>query len=471
MRLLRPMARRQDGSLPVALLASIVVAGLAMVLTARMIAGEEQVRFDRAFTESFHAADAGVQQALFELNAGLHQDMETTDPPVVSGETTFGDDTYQWTIERDSERSWTVTSQGTQNGVSRTVTAVIEEQPLFFPGAFGDTLIAFNGSSTSVDSYNSGTCTTPAADCEWGSDDQFGTGNGSIATNGVFDFSGNPSLRPGSAFLYDWLDNPAENIVLPDDPFGDRCEGNPCTTTYVSTIDKALEYSSDAQMQFIHSALDDCDGLNQEKGDWVFGGKGKDKNTNTLLEAYEADTSWAVTDPVDPGFENYYCADSLQFRSDTELADAVTTDEPVVIFVRDFVKVENQVIVGCETTSGGDCSKNQTSVPELRTSDTRPPAGRLQIYVAAEEGGGGKKGANITYEANSMFAGVVYGPRSRCGGPGGATVDIFGAIICGSMDNVGSWQFHYDDQLGTYGTSLFGVSYYTEEPGEGLPTP
>ena len=116
-------------------------------------------------------------------------------------------------------------------------------------------------------------------------------------------------------------------------------------------------------------------------------------------------------------------------------------------------------------TSGGTCSQNKTPVSELRSSGhTAPSAARLQIYVRGEEPGGGERGSNITYAAAGLFAGVIYAPRSRCGSPGGASVDIFGAIICGSMDNVGNWDFHYDDQLGKYGTGVFGVGYYTEEP-------
>lgn len=458
--------------MPVALLAAIVVAGIVTVLTSRMIAGERAVRFDRSFTQSFHTADAGVQQAIFQLNAGAHASMAVGDSTAPTT-TTFGDDTYTWTLTREGPRSWIVTSTGTQTDVSRTVQANITEQPLFFPGAFGDTLIAVNGTSTSVDSYNSGSCTTPAADCKWGTDDDFGTGNGSIATNGYFDFSGNPVLRPGSAFLYDWLDNPANGITA-SDPFGDRCDGNPCTTTYVSTIDDALDYASDAKMRFVFDALDRadadddnaCDGAGQELGGKEFKAGRKPTTPVPALAPYEADSTWTVTDPTDPGFVNYYCADSLQFLDDTELASSATVDHPVVIFVRDFVTIGNRVTVACETTSGGKCSQNQTSVPDLRASDTRPGAARLQMYVAADERGGGKKGSNITYNADSVFAGVVYAPRSRCGSPGGASVDIFGAVICGSMDNVGNWNFHYDDALGTFGTNVFGVGYYTEEPSQ-----
>lgn len=476
MRTLRSQ-RSEAGSIPLALLVAIIAAGLMTVLTARIITGERQVRFDRSFTESFHVADAGVQQAVFQLNAGLYDhvvdDWDVGDPETwesTENTATFGDDTYSWTVQwhADEPRSWSVVSTGTQDGVSRTVQATIEERPLFFPGAFGDTLIAFNGTSTSVDSYNSGPCTTPLEDCEWGTDTEYGTGNGAVATNGDFDFDGNTTIRPNSAFLYDWENNRADNITT-DDPFGDRCVGIPCTPTYVSTVDEPLDYSSNAQMAFIEDALNDCDGPGQDLGEIVF----DDTTTSSTgavpldasgkLQPYVEDATWDVTDPVNPAFLNYYCADSLQFRDDTHLSTAATTDEPVVIFVRDFMTVKNQVKVACEETDGTECP-NSLPNNSLPPDDVRPKATRLQIYVEADAGSNGVTGSNVTYASQSAFAGVVYAPRSRCGGPGGASVDIFGAIICGSMDNVGNWRFHYDDQLGRHGTNVYGVTHYTEEP-------
>jgi hypothetical protein len=56
-----------------------------------------------------------------------------------------------------------VTSTGELVGRDRVVVAAIEERARFFPGAFGDQLVALKGTSSQVDSYNSGTCTTPAA--------------------------------------------------------------------------------------------------------------------------------------------------------------------------------------------------------------------------------------------------------------------------------------------------------------------
>ena len=75
MRFLRGRGGSEQGSMPMALLAAIVVAGIVTVLTARTVAGERATRFDRSFTESFHTADAGVQEAVFRLNAGVYENM------------------------------------------------------------------------------------------------------------------------------------------------------------------------------------------------------------------------------------------------------------------------------------------------------------------------------------------------------------------------------------------------------------
>jgi len=92
----------------------------------------------------------------------------------------------------------------------------------------------------------------------------------------------------------------------------------------------------------------------------------------------------------------------------------------------------------------------------------RPLAASLQIYSASDldQGGG-----DIFVKSQSMFSGVVYAPRARCGtdGGGGAGVHVYGALVCASVDNVGNWQFHFDDTLGSYGTSAYDVAGWREE--------
>jgi hypothetical protein len=470
--------RDQDGSLPLALLASIIVAGLIGAMVVRVTASERQVRFDRAFTEALHVADVGVNRGLFALNeGGVLPDPSNPDVEVVDGTS------YEWYASPAGPRTWEVTSTATApSGEQRRVVARIDEEPLFFPGAFADKLVGLNGASSKVDSYNSDpNCSGPPEDCLWGTDKQFGTGNGSLGTNDIFDFSGNVTLRQNSAFLYDMDGNPPVGATEPNDPFGDRCDvgNNPknlCTRTFVEGIPEKLDLTTNARMGFIRDKFEDgaaCD--TRSLGQWRPSGA-------SLLTSY-ADSQPAgsvdktISEPTDPDFENFYCADTLQFVEDIKLDPSVTPENPVVVFVADAVQVvakqgnqgtnvacfgsDNSTVCDAKAHPGGDSKPVQHRV-------VLPEAARLQIYVLGEP----SSGNNVTFGAGSRFAGVVYAPLSRCGGAsgggqGGADIDIYGAAICKFMDNVGGWRFHYDDALGTFGTGQWAVGYWTEE----APTP
>lgn len=440
------------GSIPAALLAAIVVAGLVTVLTTRTVAGERSVRFDESFNDAFHVAEVGTQQAVFQMNAGLTAGMAigATTPPTT---TTVDGADVTWEITRTKPNEYEVVSSGEVNGVARTLKQVITEEPVFFPGAFGDRLIGFNGTSTRVDSYNSACTTASTGTCGWGSDALYGTGNGSIGTNGDFDFSGNPEIRPSGAFLYDWADNPGAGMSATA-PFGDRCNGaSRCTPTYVSTIDEKLDFSSDAQMQFIQNALAGCTAA-QQKGAWTI--------KNLTIAPFNGGSPVGM-DPTEGGFRNYYCADSLNITGDLTLHSSATRDKPVVIFVRDYVSISGpQVKVNC-----GNCNKNINSPGEHKAQEPskyiRPVAPALMIFVASQNPGGGAGGNDVFYKSGTLFGGVMYAPRAACGGNGNAT--IYGAIICGNMDNVGGWAFHYDDSLSGFGSGIFNVSVVSEEPG------
>jgi hypothetical protein len=459
------VTRREDGSLPLAMLATIVVAGLITVVIARTIAGERAVRFDRNFGESLQVADVGINRGLFALNEGREDMLPTAGTPRI--ETVDGIDYEWWAEPSGAYREWQVTSEATANGVSRRVRATIEEVPLFFPGAFGDKLIALNGTSTDVDSYNSDpTCTAYTRECRWGSttsdvyQQEFGTGNGSIGTNEDFDFSGNTTIRPGGAFLYDWEDNPGQGITV-DDPFGDRCDGNPCTTTYTSTVPEKLDFATSARMEFITRKFESGGGCHnnsnpRQMGTWKLGAK----NTTTSIVSYATSRGRTPdgTEPTDPDFENYYCAHSLEILGHLRLADSVTVDNPVVIFVKDYLTVPNSgTLVGCHNA---DASVWCSGTAVRRVT---PAASRLQIYVAGMPHSGATAG-DISMKSQTMFAGVVYAPLSRCGGGGGAGADVYGAIICGTMDNVGNWDFHYDDALGANGAGQFNIAFWQEVP-------
>lgn len=447
---LRPDWRDERGSLPIALLAALVVASLVTVLMATTISGQRAARFDRDFTEVVHGADAGVNEALHRLNSGM---LATV--PVGSSYSepaaTIDGIPYEWTARRLSGRAWRVTSTGDFRDTDRTIVATITERPRFYSGAFGDTLVDLNGTSSKVDSYNSGSCTTPAAACGWGTDPIHGTGYGSLGTNGDFDFAGNAEVK--NAYLYDWQGNPpAAGTITPTDPGGSRCNnessGSPCIVPLtVRVIDDPLVYSSDDQMQFIRDKLQQCVDEGRMGGDLKV-------NAGAVLTPYTT-VPQPSNDATDPENENFRCYNSIEFLGDaTVSAAALNPESPVVIYVRDYIKISNaNTKVNCASPAGGPvCDKNAPR-------NTRPVASALQIYSASDSA---TSGGDVLIRQQSMFAGVIYAPRARCSGAGGG-VHVYGSLVCGSIDNVGNWQFHFDDQLGDFGLDRFDVTRWAED--------
>lgn len=471
------LTRTQEGSIPLALLASIVTAGLITALVATVIQSERTVRFDRSFTTVVQAADAGVQEAYHMLSSDL-LDMEVSDPPEGRTGTSNGM-AYEWEIDRLDVRSFEVVSTGTaQDGTSRTVVARIEKDALFFPGAFGDQLVGLQGNSTHIDSYESATsgCSTNTDPvlC-WGDDpnnDPYGTGKAALGTNGDFVFKGNSeSIR--RAVLYDWAENPpADGTVTPTNPGGSRCDDagavnkQPCTHDVLRMDDEPLEYGTDTEMAFIQHKLDTC-----AEDQWLrnSGMPGVDRGAEVTylgekngapaeLSPYSTMTVDNEGSPADEGWKNYWCADSIQVLGHVELVGA-SPQTPVVLFVQDSYSQGSQQQVNWP----GD---RQTNFTQMSTTSgwrsERPTASTLQLYIASDVPHGST--ANVSIANQAVFSGVVYAPRSICSGASSnAAANIYGALICRTISNVGNWKFHYDEVLGDITRDTYTVATWREE--------
>lgn len=485
-------ATDERGSLPLALLVVIVVAGLASVLIARVVVGERTVRFDNTFTRELHTADAGVAEALFRISEDVGSIRQTSIGASEPLSGAVNGQEFNALVERIGSREWRITSVSREAGAAagsgpeRTVVAEIIEEPLFYPGAFGDSLIQLNGANR-VDSYHSkqpdssGVCTVPAERCRWGTDPIFGTENGSLGTNGEFDFQGGGAgdvVRPGGAFLYDWAENPGQGIDT-NPPFGDRCDGLPCTVEYVSTVLAPLEYDTPEKMAFIDEKFADGGGCFDVTGDrfdipsstlegetTVVRGPGTGSNTTSTLTSYASMKGWAdpgPTHPMDPAFQNYFCATSLQFYDDVNLQADVDSDNPVVIFVRNSVSQGSpNKRVACIAPDGAECHSDPDLSGDTTADPPRPVADWLQVYVAGLPTTT-SSGSDVSFRAGGRVAGVFYAPRSVCGSPGSGGLDVYGIVMCRSMQNVGNWKFHFDDNLGDRGTASFVIGSWNEE--------
>ena len=457
---------RERGSIPLALLATIVVAGLVAVVVATTIAGQRAVRFDQGFTGAVQVAEIGVQQVLHLINTGQ---LSPADAPAQGSGTTGEGHSYEWGADTDFESGdkgpveWTVTVTGQGSGdVARTVEVTISDDPLFDLGAFSDVQLVFGGGNT-ADSYNSDTG-------EWC------TRNGRVGSNGDLDFSGSAGGGPCEdedyrrsdqtvdvIDLFDWEANP--DPARCDHSGGSNCYENndPANTWYLETHDDPIQTADD--VDWMKDALgvspsDDgqprgysCERANS-KGDWtVPDGIAPADSTNGVAVDFLTEQS------AGSGEVYAYCADTVTFEDTTQLADGASAENPVAFVVGERVDFDKKIAVNiaCDA-SGVDCGSNQ-----FDPRSVAPEAAALQIYSPAPSSAG-SHGDVIHALNHSQIAASVYAPRGPCGGTGNAQIDMFGSLQCSNIRNQGGWQFHYDDRLGgAVRTGKFEIDRWTEQ--------
>lgn len=119
-----------SGSIPLVLLASIILGGVILVLFGVVRSGQQSVQHDRDHAQAIHVADAGIQQAYLEITA-LDPDDPTDLPPCggpsqdpCTGALEDGN-TFAWTYEQVGPAEYRVLSHGNAQEVTRALSTTI----------------------------------------------------------------------------------------------------------------------------------------------------------------------------------------------------------------------------------------------------------------------------------------------------------------------------------------------------------
>ena len=406
----------ERGSIPLALLVVIIMAGLTTVMLSRAVAEQRSTRFDNEFTTAVHAGEAGIAEAVFRLNNHL----VTSDTASGSGDANGY--AYAWQAQRDGYGQWIVTSSGTApDGVERTVVAELSDRPIFDLALATHIGINFAGGNT-ADSYHSGLqrrcSTSPDPDC-------FGV----VASNGDIDMgsSGAGANYADRVHLHDWA-NPANtgpgrceptNSVYCDEAFGHR-----------RNLDDPLDISGDIPL--VEQLRDAC-ADNAAFSPWRASDVAPANNATAVLDLPAAS---ALTHPDIGAF---HCVSELVFDRNTVLASSVTAEDPYFLVVRDSIRVDGHVKVNCAA-----CGASFPASPNM------PVAPALQILTVADDGVQGSNVlAAVQIRQHAKLGAAIYAPNASCGNQQGsnAQVEIYGAIVCKAVLNQGGWQFHYDEAL------------------------
>lgn len=423
-------ASGERGSIPLAMLVIIIMAGLTSVLLARSVAEQRSTRFDNEFTTTLHAGEAGIDEAVFRLNNQL------VTGNTASGSGDAGGYAYTWKAERDGFGQWTVTSTGEgPDRAERTVVAEVNDKPLFDLALATHLGINFQGGNT-ADSYHSGLqrrCSVTAdPDC-------FGI----VASNGNIDMgSTGPNTNYADRVRVHDMANPANNGP-------ERC--GPSNSIYCSydypfrnDIDDPLDIHAD--VPFVEELLDGCSSF----PDWQASDVAPGNNDTAILDLA------GVGEATHPDIGAYHCLGDVHFDRDTVLPASVSLADPLYIVVRDAIKIDGHTKVNCAS-----CGGSFPPDPDM------PLGAALQIFTLAEDGGQGSNVlAAVQIRQQAKLGASLYAPDASCGNQQGsnAQVEIYGSLICKAVLNQGGWGFHYDESLlGGLRTGRFFVNRWREE--------
>jgi hypothetical protein len=421
------------GSIPLALMITLVAAMLGILVVGNTLAGQRATRFDRSYTVVLQSADAGIEEVNFRLNKQLFPTGATS----MSGSGVADGIPYSWTASRPTwiSTDWTAVSTSTmRDGTTRTVRSVFRDRPLFNTALATDRAIAFTGAN-GADSYNS--ATGAPTHCTWG-DAGCSSGNGIIASNGNIRIPSNGYAD--QVLVYDWFANPGSEA----DP---RCHDNTATGTgtdycaapYRENVDEPLDLRT--YVDVVNEELSTCATVHD-----VWRASDVASHQNAIVEF-----------PFDGG---KHCFNRLILNRQIVLRPNVTGTNPLRLYVTEYIELSAGGPINCWGPGG-------TNQPCTNNNWRKPVARRLQIFTPAVTALVGTTETDaVKISQQTKFAGAIYAPQAKCGnlGSSNAGVDIYGTMICEEVRNNGGWNFHYDEDL-MYAqtTGLYDMVSWNEE--------
>lgn len=142
-------------------------------------------------------------------------------------------------------------------------------------------------------------------------------------------------------------------------------------------------------------------------------------------------------------YGNTYCFSNVEFPAgDNELAGD-PDDGPVIIYIAPSGNLELK-------GQGSNYSRTNL-VPD--PDEGFPDSSALQIYLA---------GGEVVANNHSEIAAAIHAPTSVCSGPN-AQGEIYGSLVCRTIENRGGWEFHYDERLAEVTDEEFDITNWREE--------
>lgn len=138
--MMRRLVSSEGGSIPLAILVSIVVGGVLLVMFGNVRQSQRMSSFDRNYAAAVQVADAGLQAAFTHLitqPATPVGGILESDDVAVAIPTDVGDGDYHWLAYRTGPQGWQIRSEGSYGDVTRVLEASYDLQSLFHTAMYG----------------------------------------------------------------------------------------------------------------------------------------------------------------------------------------------------------------------------------------------------------------------------------------------------------------------------------------------
>ncbi|MBW3557686.1 MAG: hypothetical protein KY454_12215 [Actinobacteria bacterium] len=399
-----PPLRSERGSLPLAMLAVLVVGSLVTVLVGTVVVGERQTRFDQGFEQSLQVAETGLERMVHLVASGQRTqtfDLAETDTP--GGR-------YSGRATRN-RRDWLLEAAGTAaNGTSRTVSITVSIESLFGVAAYGRTQVALRGDNA-ADSYASGTFNNV------GVFNLLGSGSNICRTGGATADPFNPAHSGDTRMC-----TPTGNGVVATNEELFLLGG------VIGRVDRAeVHYARENVSDPLPGATGFCGGVTETCGSpkLAYFREPIELQPDPVVPPADLTNRGSFSGSVLPAGRQLYTNVTL----DTNTVIQGTPENPTVLYLTGTLTVPNQAVVNFRQTLDGRW------VPK--------PTPGLLIFSAGV-------GPALRFGNHASFSGAVYAPRATFSG--GAAGNVYGSMVTGSISTQGSWNFHYDDVLGDVDT-------------------
>jgi hypothetical protein len=383
----------EHGSIPLVILAAIVLGGIIIALYLDVSTGLRLSAADRDFNQAIQVADAGLQQAFTTLAT-----LDPADRPAIGEELVvpeqdgeLGRGTYNWTARRVGSNRWEVRSTGEFGVHTRVLEAQMRPLQLFGLAAFADLLLELRGANA-ADSYSAG-------------------GFGSVGSNNRVVLRGNATV--------DW-------VTL----YGDATYNQGGIIRTGGGIDDEndeMDLPDLGQRAYAEDGDGPCSG------------------------GVEYDDVSDIVGPLVRGVD--YCVAQATFGPGehpvVDNGNEELNDLPARIYIAPSGNLELR--------GQGNTRCSGVACVNWTVGETQPDATALQIYLAGGEG-------EVKANNHTVIAAGIYAPRSNCSGPN-AQGDVYGSIVCRTLDSKGGWNFHFDERFNDVDLEYFAIHGVREEPG------